>query len=425
MPQKTDASLPIRNILFICLLLLLSGCLDLPNCMGGYEYTTYNLDLHVVESDESRSEFSIIRTMQFQAYDSRPDVIYDLMETGRFSSDGSALILGDYDARFLNFGPSDAPSDSIWDNNQAVIETLYSVDMARIDIYPPDAGAAYGKTIYDTLHNPFNNHSYGDKITEARLQLQSLPSGTQHTQILFETTFLDSSEYRTNQTLAPRYDKEGHILFMSSRVDFKIPDIADSNGDHTIKEQEHWLVRLMADGSRDSLFMMPEQFHTSYTQYGHNIKIYYGEGVIAVSNNSTLFVFNESGHQLLTIDEPGNVKMSPDGRAFSYKDGKKYYRLTDGRQIDLTDVVSKVVYQQPYKEELLVMSAEDKVYVVDADDGTITQTITIGGDLPILAHKKGKESTKWIFYPVFTPDDKIRLLYADSYYFNDPDNPCD
>jgi hypothetical protein len=355
--------------------------------------------------------------MEFRASDQIPGLTTALGLQARYSSDGTGLIIDDFDQRFIHYGPITSPSDTAWEQNTYGISNFY-LSTSNTDIYPSRSEIVFSRTVHDSLENPYNNEVYAGKVVRSELRLKAMNEDA-NTNIVrsYETAFYDSIKYKVDKIIAPRYTDEGDLLFVSSRSHYKITsDSTDEETYHNLNYKENWLVVQRSDHSLDSLFQIPSGTSVHPT----SIEIQNAEAGIAISDQKTLTVFNYNGQKLLQVDAPGRFMLSRNGKAMSYKDGKQYYRFSDSKQIDLRKFTDKLTFSQPYEQQALLVEADSVVHILDTGSEQITNTITFS-NLPPLSQEEGKQSVQNLYYPLLTSENHLRLIHAENYYFKDTD----
>lgn len=411
------------NILLLALLIGSSGCIDVGDgCYGGDEYTAYTVDLHVVESDASWQHFSEVRNMEFHSSDQEPAIYSAFDQDSRYSSDGSALALNTLEVRFLHYGVADAPDDSLWQERETVYIYPGYHHFTDTDIYPPRHQVVFPTLIFDTLNNPYTGRSYTRRLIESTLDMQSTLGESPDTLLSYKAAFYDSTKYKSIEVVVPRFDKQGNIIFIAKESRYKIT--SDSSAQrfyYNLYYQENWLLRLHPDHSLDTLFEFPPILDNNYTNVND---LQYTPHTVAIKVSNSLYIFNSAGKQLFHTDEAGNFMMSTDGSAVTYGNGRYYHRFSDDKQLDLSGIVPDITFAQPYAQQVLVTQKDSALQVVDVNAEKVVQTVT-AAQLPPLPHRTGKISTTGIYYPLLTPDHHLRMIYSDSYYIDDPNDPCD
>lgn len=402
------------NIVIILFFLLTSSQCDFDfDCFELRQSTYYNLDLYVVEaSSDDYTNFETIRELNFSRLKKYPELTKDIAIENRLSFDNKVLITENgFDFSLINFTSASQSPEIFTSSDILTIEKPDLVTTSHFDYYPQQKII---RTFYGT--DPANGISISQYSFVNSLDPNTLEEDTLK---IIRSEVKDDSIFIEKKIYTLRYDPHSDATYfvLNQRYRDYNPTSEPRYDWSPSDKKEIFIMKLYDNHTLDTLSALPDQI-----SYPPLLTI--SENFLFLHTYNSFLMYDKAGNYIRTMNDVINPHFSTSGNSLTYSNYKMYYNIVENYTIDLSQYVSDISFSQPHEDFILIMEKDQRLHMFSIEQNKIIQSISIF-NMPTVEKRRDKVSQLSIYFPVLTEDNKIRLIFTELHYKDDPSDNCE
>ncbi len=391
--------------------ILLFGFADCDNeCYEMRNENVKHLEFKIIETDFDASIFEVLRTpiIKRTGKDIRLNDYFDDLYLHDITFDKSGLIFDRGTGLYvLDFSSINHFHPFFSDTSiKGLIDPFNFSD--DIDFSLASIGLLANPDYETNPHLPFSNTEY---------YLASLDNSFEIADTIFVSRdeFLESDLYVARKIEDPSYDlSTGTAIFKLSEDYYSYDTTSTQNSYYgNLIESKYHLLSQNPDLSVDTLI------NSSSLDFSYIIT----ENYFFLTTNNETHIHTKDGNYLKSVNY-GPVTPSQSGLTFITESGDQFVYTRTEESIDISIHNKNGTYYATNDEYLLIVQENKYIDIIQIPDNELVGSITTN-KIPGLTLSVDKRSTLKMFFPVFTSNGKIRFLFADSYYIDDPYDDCE
>lgn len=134
-------------------------------------------------------------------------------------------------------------------------------------------------------------------------------------------------------------------------------------------------------------------------------------------------MYDKSGNVIRTIEGVVQPHFSSSGNSFTYNNYKMYYNIVEDYSVDLSQYVSDIIFAQPNEDFILIMEENLSLHIFSIEQSKVIQTVGFA-NMPYIEQRRDKVSQLGMYFPVLTEDKRIRMIFTERFYKDEPDDGC-